>query len=256
MQKTVGLAAHALAASLLLIAARPAAAALVAYYPLDGNVNDVSGNNYNGIVSGTAAYTTGARGASAFAFNGSTNISTTTTDNLGLVNQSFTVDTFVKFGSLAFDEPVLATFQTGIQNGLHLIARSGLTYMGFYADDTQGHTPLAVDTWYNIAWVYDVTAQTQTIYLNGVLDSQGTGRSPFLGSGETVFIGAGFDGTISGGAAVDNLKFYNTALTQAEVQVLLSPEPRELMVAGLAFVAMLTRRRRYGRTVGRMAGGR
>ncbi len=82
-------------ASALDIAGVPVTAA----YYFNSNTNDSSGNGYNGTVNGggTATYVAAPAGQTAFSFNGSTNIATTTTDNLGLVGQSFTVDAWVNF---------------------------------------------------------------------------------------------------------------------------------------------------------------
>src|SRR5687768_13777881 len=98
----------------LLGLAGAAQAAQVAYYPFNGNTTDLGGNNYNGTVTGTEAYTAGVSGQ-AFAFNGSTQVATTTVDNLGLVNNSFTVAGFVRFDDPAgsTDEAFFGTNQGG-----------------------------------------------------------------------------------------------------------------------------------------------
>ena len=204
-------AALSLVAVALLGTARTGQASLVAYYSLNGNTND-SASGYNGTVNGTTAYGAGLGQSQAFSFNGNTNIATTTTDNLGLVNDSFTVDAYVNFATpLNGDLAVLGTLTGATNQGLHLIERGDKPFMGFYSNDTGGNTALAANTWYNLAFVYDVVAQTQTIYVNGVQDAQGTSRSAFQGTGETALIGAACcAGQMNG--EIERLGIYNNAL--------------------------------------------
>lgn len=243
MQKPIRFVTRGMVAAAILIAARPVSATQTAYYHFDGNVNDSSGNNYTSNVSGTTAYTTGVSGQ-AFAFDGSTVIGSTTTDNLGIYNGSFTVDAYVNFATpTAGDLSVVGTGGSTTSTGLHLIERGDKPFMGFYSNDTPGNTLLAANTWYNIAWVYDASAQTQTMYVDGNLDAQAGGHSPFLGTGQTVAIGGSCCGGDMNGA-IDELRVYNTALTQTQVQQLLVPEPAVAALLGVAALGLLARRRR------------
>lgn len=243
MHKAMRLFAGGLAATLFLAAARPLVASPILYYHFDGNVNDSSGNNYTGNISGTAAYTSGVSGQ-AFNFNGNTIIASTTTDNLGLVNHSFTVDAFVQFPDpTAGDLSILGTGGSTDNQGLHLIERNDKPFMGFFSNDTAGNTPLAANTWYNIAWVYDATAQTQTMYVDGNLDVQSSGHAAFQGTGQTVAVGGSCCGGDMSGA-IDELQVYNSALTQSQIQQLAVPEPSVLSLISLAAMGLLIRLRR------------
>jgi chitodextrinase len=83
-----------------------------------------------------------------------------------------------------------------------------------------GATALQTNVWYHIAGVYDAAAQTMRVYLNSVLDDGvllGTVASSQQDSAADVLIGRrpGFEfaGTI------DEVRIYNRALTQAEIQL-------------------------------------
>ena len=74
---------------------------------------------------------------------------------------------------------------------LHLTIRqtSGVynLYLGFYGDDLQGITPLQLNTWFHAAFVFDFSTRTQSIYLNGILESSRIAVGTLtLGNGTTV----------------------------------------------------------------------
>ena len=84
-----------------------------------------------------------------------------------------------------------------------------------------GATPLAVNTWYHVAGVYDAQAQTLDVYLNGEPDN-GFLRGPVTGaqrsSREAVYVGRrsnlrGFEFA----GFVDDVRIYSRALTKAEI---------------------------------------
>ena len=60
----------------------------VAFYSLNGNVNDSSSNGFNGTVNGNTNYTAGLFGQQAFSFDGGTTIGTATTDQLGIYSSA------------------------------------------------------------------------------------------------------------------------------------------------------------------------
>src|SRR5258708_6246746 len=116
-----------LAGGALFCATACAIPAPTAYYSLDGNTLDSSTHHYNGSVNGTTQYGAGQGQTDAFLFDGGTNIATTTTDNLGLVGASFTVDAYVNFANLN-DQTILGTTTGGGDLGLHLLMRSDTAY--------------------------------------------------------------------------------------------------------------------------------
>jgi hypothetical protein len=85
-----------------------------------------------------------------------------------------------------------------------------------------GKTPLALNTWYYIAGVYDAQAQTLNVYLNGEKDNGcllGNVTSRQRGSGMNTYIGRrpSHDGFEFAGS-IDDVRVYSRALTQSEIQ--------------------------------------
>ena len=127
--------------------------------------------------------------------------------------------------------------------------------MGFYNDDLAGNTPLVANKWYNIAWVFDSTTHTQSIYVNGQLDASrvtngGPSGSPsnFLGTGETALIGNSCCGAAINGL-IEDVGVYNTALSQASIQALVqTPEPSSIIalvgLCGMGLIGLILHRRR------------
>ena len=85
-----------------------------------------------------------------------------------------------------------------------------------------GATTLQPNTWYHVTGVYDATAQTLNVYLNGQLDNgvlQGTVTASQQNSTANVTIGrrAGSTGFEFSGR-IDDVRIYSRALTQAQIQ--------------------------------------
>ncbi|MFF5081580.1 LamG-like jellyroll fold domain-containing protein [Actinoplanes sp. NPDC000266] len=83
---------------------------------------------------------------------------------------------------------------------------------------TSTSTPSA-GTWTHLAGVYDASAQTMRLYVNGSLQDTDTGARPFASSGGTT-VGAGrWNGTVTDfwPGQVDDVQLYQKALTGSEV---------------------------------------
>ncbi len=90
-------------------------------------------------------------------------------------NVSFTVEAWIQ--PTGYPNPsdlsIVGLCQsTTLNDCLHLNIRSGNLYFGFYADDARGATNISLDQWIHVAFVFDATALTQTIYLNGFQDAK------------------------------------------------------------------------------------
>ena len=76
--------------------------------------------------------------------------------------------------------------------------------------------PAVANTWVHLAAVYDGVS-TATFYVDG--ESQGSGSGPFLPNPSTPFtIGVRSDGGVPFPGTIDEVVFYNYALTQAQIQ--------------------------------------
>ncbi|CAF1365960.1 unnamed protein product [Rotaria sp. Silwood1] len=90
--------------------------------------------------------------------------------------------------------------------------------MGFYADDLFGVTNLTTGLWYHIAYVYDVVANNQSIYLDGLSEGSRVAISSYIGQNANVTIGKTgipegywFDGLL------DQITVTNRAKTSCEI---------------------------------------
>jgi hypothetical protein len=83
-----------------------------------------------------------------------------------------------------------------------------------------GATPLATDTWYYVAGIYDAEAQTLDVYLNGDLDTGfllGSVTGSQRSSREAVYVGRSKFKGFEFAGAIDDVRIYSRALTQAEI---------------------------------------
>ena len=89
--------------------------------------------------------------------------------------------------------------------------------MGFMIDDVIGVTSLSINTWYHVAFVYDYSGQTQSVYLQGILDNSKSSAGPYKSANASIVIdlsqlsGSAFNGFI------DNLKVTLRAKSAAEL---------------------------------------
>lgn len=105
---------------------------------------------------------------------------------------------------------------------------SGPRTVGFKLNDVcqntmsrYGATPLATDTWYHVAGVYDANARTLDVYVNGKLDNgllKGTVSATQRSSREPLYIGRRSDLTgYAFAGAIDDVRVYSRALTPDEI---------------------------------------
>ncbi|HTI34124.1 MAG TPA: LamG-like jellyroll fold domain-containing protein, partial [Miltoncostaea sp.] len=83
-----------------------------------------------------------------------------------------------------------------------------------------GQTTLQTGTWYHVAGVYDATARTMHVYLNGQLDDgtlAGTVAAAQVNSSANVDIGRRPSGGFLTTGVIDDVRIYNRALSASEV---------------------------------------
>ncbi|MCB9154520.1 MAG: LamG domain-containing protein, partial [Caldilineae bacterium] len=189
---------------------------------------DTSGNNFSTSCSGATCPDSGIPGRSnqSLRFDGVDDYLTTeAADTLGLTDSSFTAMAWVKLDSLSGDQSILGTDTLLAREGLHLVVRNGVPYMGFYGsgNDTAGSTTLETGTWYHLAFRYDKDTQEQAIFINGVQDVAATGRASFLGT-DTVHVGKSRGGHYFDGL-IDHVVIQRTALSAADIRAVMNEAP-------------------------------
>jgi hypothetical protein len=201
---------------------------LVAYYPFNGNANDESGNGNNGIVYG-ATLTTDRLGNEnkAYSFDGISNYIKAAVKNIPVGNSSRSMTAWVKPTTSDFHLGIIGYGESGgIQGSLFGLSPNSPNQKLFFwgaNQDYQSNLPIIRNKWTFIAVIYDgskikLYADNQSESYNiGILK---TGMSDF-------YIGVTYDGSGACGGfcswfkgGIDDIRIYNRALSESEIQQL------------------------------------
>ncbi|MBC7643037.1 MAG: LamG domain-containing protein, partial [Flavobacterium sp.] len=87
----------------------------------------------------------------------------------------------------------------------------------------QDPTPIVANTWYHVALTYDAVTTTMKLYKNGILVSTNTNVATFI-SGTALRLGAYDSGQNLLKGKMDEVRIWNRALTQCEIQNNISTE--------------------------------
>ncbi|MFT3917145.1 MAG: GDSL-type esterase/lipase family protein [Anaeromyxobacteraceae bacterium] len=212
-------------------AAAPASAAgLVAGYAFTEAAGtttaDASGNGVTGRLSG-ATWTAGHAGG-GLSFDGSTSYVDLGSPAALALTGSLTVSAWVNEGANVGDDGIIVAKSSGAggwelksspDTGQRTFALGIYTTTGAYVA-RYSNAARALGTWYHVAGVYDATARTLHVFVNGALADGtlvGTVPSAIANPAVNAFVGkrpAGFH--LRG--VVDDVRVYGRALTQAEIQ--------------------------------------
>lgn len=204
---------------------------LVAYYPLNGNANDVSGNGRNGTAFNGLSYVPDRSGSVAH-FNGSSQY-------ISLPNS---ISNHVDL-SVTFWVKTSASNPNGFPSGLFLVSRdvSGFASdwsiglgqgrkIQFVTSDTALVPASDMDSnqWVHVACIADSTGQLKRILLNGQ-QATSTFWSPsaFANNNSPIYLGASSADTVSHAfftGEMADVRIYNRPLSISEVQQLYAYE--------------------------------
>lgn len=197
---------------------------LVAFYPFNGNTNDVSGFNNNGTVSG-AVLTTDRWGnvASAYTFDGiNDNIQVLTSSSLNFQN-SVTINFWIKVGEF-YDREAYPLSHGNWENRWKVsitnkhIRWTVKTNIGI--KDLDSETELVKNNLYNVTVLYD--GNDYEIYINGELDAFTSFSGLILTTPIDLMIGQVLPGNIQYNfkGVLDDIRIYNYALSYSSIQSL------------------------------------
>ena len=188
---------------------------------------DASGNGTTGILQG-ATWTTSGKFGGATSFNGSSSYIDLGNPASLQATGSMTWSAWVNAaGNPPDDGQIIAQSDgtsgwqfktspdTGVRTFAVVVGASGGGHTQRYSK-----TVLALNTWYHVAGVYNASARTLDIYVNGVLDNgvlSGTVPSAQVLAALSATIGKRSGGYYFNGR-IDNLRIYNRALSAAEIQ--------------------------------------
>lgn len=190
-------------------------------------VTDLSGNGNNGTIN-SATWTTGKYGG-ALSFNGSSSyVDLGNPASLQLTGSMTWSAWIYAVANPADDGQIVAKsdnssgwqFKTSPDTGPHTF---GVAVSPSSGSRTQRYstTTRSLNTWYHVAGVYNASAGTLNIYVNGVLDNgalSGTiPASQFNNSAVNVNIGRRTGGYYFNGI-IDEVRIYNRALSLTEIQ--------------------------------------
>ncbi|CAF0990046.1 unnamed protein product [Adineta steineri] len=148
---------------------KPSDPCVAAYWPLDGNANDLT-NTHNGTFVGNLSFTMGYIDR-AIQCSGTAYINVSYID---FYRRSFTIEFWFYINNrTSANIGLLGECMHGSTDTcLHLGLSDGSTpYMGFYNDDSAGSSSIVNYQWYHIAFVYNNTARQRQIYVNGLLEN-------------------------------------------------------------------------------------
>lgn len=171
-------------------------ATLLASWPFENNLVD-STNTYSGSITGGVAFVSGYANQ-ALSLNGAQYV-TISSPFLSLVNRSFTFEAWIALTTLSPSGDIGIfgqCYSNSTRQCLHLLIRSNKVYLGFYSDDLTGSTSVSVNTWMHVAYVYDLSTNTKSVYLNGILDGTTNSGSYYQGIGGVMYVGYATHGAI------------------------------------------------------------
>ncbi|HVZ75730.1 MAG TPA: LamG-like jellyroll fold domain-containing protein [Candidatus Paceibacterota bacterium] len=213
---------------------------VTAYWSFDsstvsGNtVSDLSGNGHNLTLVNGASVAAGHNGQ-ALTLDGTNQYAW---GLIGSLPTSVSLSMWVKANDVATEQSVLTEEGDGApSSGYHYTLvgiYNGAFYAGFWNIGDIASSPINAGQWYNVVLYYDGIAQTQSLYVDGVL--QGTQSGAWAPPDDIYFLAGypqqGCSFTSASGhcsdlanyfnGQIDDLKGYNRALTQSDISSLQS----------------------------------
>jgi hypothetical protein len=199
-----------------------------AYWPFEEGTGTTSADATNDHNTATlqagASWTAGEVGSYAVSLTGGStsyvDVPTTAVDTSG----SYSVAAWVKLNSLtgnqtfaSIDGTAISPFYLQLEGGVFAFTTRSADSTGSTATLATGLAP-STGTWYHLVGVYDNSAHTISLYVNGVLQNTVAFSSPWKAAGHTAIGRAKWNGGnvdfVNG--AIDDVRMYSTALTKQE----------------------------------------
>ncbi|CAF4923209.1 unnamed protein product, partial [Rotaria sp. Silwood1] len=194
-----------------------------AFWSFDSNALELYNSGLDGTLSGSPTYATSfaGYGAAISLTRSSTQYAYITPKVLPFNSRSFTIEAWIYPSgfSSSNDYGIFGQCQATSTNlCLHLIVRNNQLFCGFYNNNIQGATTLTMSTWYHVACVYDSTAMTKQVWLDGNLDGTHS-ASAYNGLWGNTTIGATFQlGSVSAfNGYIDNVRFEARTKNSTEI---------------------------------------
>jgi hypothetical protein len=207
--------------------ADPGSAGLIAYYPLDGNGNDMAGN-HDGTVTGSPPFVTGVEGQALNIIADGQYITIPYAADLAM--NSFTVSVWTNVAASDIARGIIGTrfnsdntFDLKVENTrIHGDIGDGSAWLNTSVDIvTARGGVIDPGTWHHIVYAIDDATDTATLYLDGALAATATftGTPLFMKPDQELRIGMDYPSEPMRGA-IDEVRIYNRVLSQAEAAAL------------------------------------
>ncbi|MFO0819078.1 MAG: Ig-like domain-containing protein [Pirellulales bacterium] len=210
------------------VAQLPPTSGLVSFWKGDGNASDSVGSNPGALNNGATASTAGVQG-STFSFDG-VNDHVAISDAANLRPTNLTIESWVNFnavpgGSTVYSlvaKPVGSADEDSFAVWYSLGAlRAYVGSSGTTSSSIAYNWTPTTGTWYHVAFTFDDPSDTLRLYVNGALATSGTTSRTIGYDGQSVYLGADTTSSVLSypfNGKLDEVRFYNRALTATEVQ--------------------------------------
>lgn len=198
----------------------------VSWWPAGGNALDANANHNNGTLHGSTTYAAGKVGQ-AFNFTASSGyVQIPDVTSLNPTN-ALTIDAWVYFSGSSSNFMIVGKDNQSSQRQFLLSVSSagrfhpgvGITNGTFYYLDSA--TVVTQQAWYHVAMTYSAANNNLSLYVNGLLDTNGTASGSTIRSTEPVFIGnQPYAFSYNGGLLVDEADIFNRALAASEIKAI------------------------------------
>lgn len=177
--------------------------------------NDVSGNANNGTLTNGPTFSN-----DNIVFDGvndTVNFASSTNATTVGLNGYHSVELWVSPSVVTGDKGMFNCDNGGAvtNRNLHYIIRNSKFHLGWYNVDVSGVQTIFANTWYNVVFLLD-TDMRQKIYINGILDAQGSPVGSFFNGG-TATIQIGIYAGLYFSGSMEICKVYNRSLSAQEV---------------------------------------
>ncbi|NOG46832.1 MAG: hypothetical protein HND50_16440 [Calditrichaeota bacterium] len=196
---------------------------LLAYYPFNGNSIDASGNENNCMVNGPIlTQDRFGNSISAYEFDGVDDNITVQNVNQDINNLSMqtTLSSWIYIHSFNGSYPRIIDYHEGVADRLILAINSNTSNIQFNINDIQVLSDtLPLNFWLHALATYD--GVNMKIYINGVLENiKSTDTEININNNKPIIIGNSSGGIRPFDGAIDDIRIYNRALTEDEIQTL------------------------------------
>ena len=194
-------------------------AGLDGYWPMNTGAGiqayDETASNNRGVLVNSPAWVDGRVGGGALDFNGSNK---TNQGDSNDQTDSFTLSAWINPDDVSTSGQRIIYKDDGTTGWALSLGDPGSGRLRFYTRETSPRLTdtgdvISANNWYHVVAVFDNSADTKSIYVNGTEEARTTGVSGSQsGNGDDLEFGRNFDGTI------DEVRIYPKALTQHQIR--------------------------------------